>query len=230
MLYNLTMRILLVEDEQKLATSLKKLLESESYAVDVSYDGESGYQMACDNEYDLIILDIGLPKMDGLTVAKKLRQDKNNSPILMLTARDTIPDKIKGLDNGADDYLVKPFEFSELLARIRALMRRSSEKVDLNYQIESLTLNPTTHIVQRSGKEIKLSAKEYSLLEYLMHHPKQIVSRSQVLEHVWDIDTDPFSNIVEVYIGYLRTKIDKAFPKEKPLIFTVKGLGYRIGS
>lgn len=219
----------MIEDEQKLAVSLKKLLETEGYAVDFSFDGESGYQMACDSEYDLIILDVGIPKIDGFTVAKKLREDGNNSPILMLTARDTIQDKIQGLDNGADDYLVKPFEFSELLARIRALLRRGSEKVDLIYQIESLTLNPNTHIVQRLGKEIKLSAKEYSLLEYLMRHPKQIISRSQILEHVWDIDTDPFSNIVEVYIGYLRVKIDKAYPKEKPLIFTVKGIGYRIG-
>lgn len=223
------MRILLIEDEKKLALSLKKSLETESYAVDVSFDGRYGYQQAACEEYDLIILDLGLPGMDGLEVAKKLRQEKLAAPILMLTARDTIKDKIMGLDSGADDYLVKPFEFEELLARIRALLRRGSSQSDLIYQVDSLTLDPNGHTVKRGTTEISLSGKEYALLEFLIRHPRQILSKQQIIDHVWDIDTDPFSNVVDVYIGYLRNKVDRAFPKEKPLLQTIKGLGYRIG-
>lgn len=223
------MRILLVEDEKKLAQSLKKALETESYAVDICFDGESSYQQAATEEYDLIILDLGLPKMDGLTVAKKLRQEKITVPILMLTARDTTEAKITGLDNGADDYLIKPFKFAELLARIRALLRRSSPQLSLIYQSDNLTLDPQSHIVKRANQEIHLSAKEYSLLEFLLRHKGQILYKQQIVDHVWDIDTDPFSNVVDVYIGYLRNKIDKAFPKETVLIYTIKGLGYRLG-
>jgi len=223
------MRILLVEDERKLALSLKKILEVEAYAVDVCFDGKKGYDNASVEDYDLIILDLGLPTMDGITISKKLREEKIKTPIIMLTARDSTSNKIEGLDSGADDYISKPFEFKELLARIRALLRRDESARELIFQVDSLTLNPASHIVERSGKEINLSSKEYALLEFLIRHKETIVSKTQIIEHVWDIDTDPFSNIVDVYIGYLRKKIDKPFIKEKPLIHTVKGIGYRIG-
>ncbi|MBI3620448.1 response regulator transcription factor [Candidatus Roizmanbacteria bacterium] len=224
------MRILLAEDEIKLAVSLKKALETERYAVDTVSDGTKAYEMGFDEVYDIIILDIGLPGMDGITLAKKLRQEKITTPILMLTARDTDEDKITGLDSGADDYLVKPFEFRELLARLRALLRRSSHTpAALVYTVDNLTLDPSSHNTQRAGREIGLSLKEYTLLEYLMRNAGKVVSRMQIVDHVWDIDLDPFSNVIDVYIGYLRNKIDKAFPKEKKLIQTVKGLGYKIG-
>lgn len=223
------MRILLVEDERKLALSLKKVLVAESYAVDVCFDGQEGYDTASVEDYDLIILDIGLPTMDGVTISQRLRSEKIKIPIIMLTARDSTDNKIEGLDSGADDYIVKPFEFKELLARIRALLRRDNSERELILQVGSLTLDPASHIVKRAGKEISLSGKEYALLEFLIRHKETIVSKTQIIEHVWDIDIDPFSNIVDVYIGYLRKKIDKPFIKEKPLIQTVKGIGYRIG-
>lgn len=159
-----------------------------------------------------------------------LRNDGITTPILMLTARDSVSDKTRGLDSGADDYLVKPFDFEELLARIRALLRRNAADKPLLFQIDSLELDPISKIVKRTGKEIPVSAKEYALLEYLMRNPNQILSKTQILDHVWDSATNPFTNTVDVYIGYVRKKIDKAFPKEKPLIRTVKGLGYKIGS
>ena len=223
------MRILVVEDEEKLAKSLKKALEAESYAVDVALDGEEGYEMAGVEEYDLVILDLGLPSLDGVEVAKKLREEKVKTPILMLTARDTTENKIQGLDSGADDYLVKPFEFEELIARIRALLRRGPKNPDLILKVGTLTLDPTGHIVKRGNRELRLSAKEYALLEYLMRNSGQILSKSQLIEHVWDSELNPFSNVVDVYIGYLRNKIDKPFPKENPLVITIKGIGYRIG-
>lgn len=223
------MRILVVEDEQKLANSFKKALEAESYAVDVYFDGKEGFDAACVEEYDLIVLDIGLPTMDGVSIAKKLREEKVKTPILMLTAKDTLNDKVVGLDSGADDYVVKPFDFEEVLARMRALLRRRNTDSDLVYRVGSIELNPQSHIVKRSGKTIDLSAKEYALLEFLIRHGKQIVSKTQIMDHVWDMETDPFSNVVDVYMGYLRNKIDKAFPKEEPLLETIKGLGYRLG-
>lgn len=223
------MRILLVEDEKKLADSLKKALESETYAVDVTYDGESGLEMGYGDEYDLIILDVGLPKKDGYEIAKELRQEQVKTPILMLTARDATQNKITGLDSGADDYLVKPFDFEELLARIRALLRRSTYNPGLVFEVDNLTLDPVGKRVKRSGKEITLSAKEYALLELLMRHRGQVLSKQQIIDHVWDVDLDPFSNVVDVYIGYVRGKVDRAFPKDPPLIKTIKGLGYRIG-
>ncbi len=222
------MRILVIEDEQKLALSLKKALEAESYAVDVCFDGQEGYDTASVEEYDLIILDLGLPNMDGITLAKKLREEKVTIPLLMLTARDTMKDKIAGLDSGADDYIVKPFAFEELLARIRALLRRGTNQQSPILSVDTLTLDPAARLVRRANKDVALSAKEYGLLEFLMRHASQIVSKTQLLEHVWDMETDPFSNVVDVYIGYLRNKIDKSFPKETPLIHTHKGLGYRI--
>lgn len=223
------MRLLLIEDEEKLANSLKKALEAESYAVDLSLDGKTGYEMAFGEEYDLIILDLGLPNMDGVEIAKKLREEKVATPILMLTARDTTSDKIKGLDSGADDYLIKPFEFEELLARIRSLLRRGQTSPELEYRVDNLVLNPSTKIVKRKGQEISLSAKEYALLEFLMRHNKQVVTKQQLIDHVWDVDLDPFSNVIDVYIGYLRGKVDRAFPKEQPLVKTIKGLGYKLG-
>ena len=222
------MRILWIEDEKKLAVNLKKALEAESYAVDMYLDGQEGYEQAAVEDYDLIILDVGLPSMDGINISKKLREEKITTPILMLTARDTTKDKIIGLDSGADDYLVKPFDFSELLARIRSLLRRKDNSETI-YQVGSLILDPASHIVKRRDKEIVLTAKEYGLLEFLMRSASKIITRTQIIGHVWDIDTDPFSNVIDVYIGYLRNKIDKAFPNEKPIIHTIKGLGYRIG-
>lgn len=222
------MKILIVEDEIKLAKSLKQALQTEGFIVDVASDGQEAYLKVFD-EYDLILLDIGLPGMDGIELAKKIRAEHLSTPILMLTARDTTQNKITGLDAGADDYLVKPFEFDELLARIRALMRRNSQQKNLLYQIDTLVLDPQKKVVSRNGTEIELSAKEYAVLEYLMRYPQQIVSKQQLIDHCWDSSLDPFSNTVDVYIGYVRNKIDKAFPDEKPLLKTVKGLGYRIG-
>lgn len=224
------MRILLIEDEQKLALSLKKSLETQSYAVDVCLDGAKGYEMAFGEEYDLIILDLGLPNMGGLEIAKNLRAETIKTPILMLTARDSLQDKIVGLDSGADDYLIKPFEFEELLARIRSLIRRSNNQPETVYTVDNLTLDPITRLVKRAQKEIKVSGKEYALLEYLMINKGGIINKQQIIDHIWDIDLDPFSNVVDVYIGYLRNKIDKAFPKEKPLIQTIKGLGYKVAT
>ncbi len=223
------MRVLIVEDEEKLAKSLKKALEAESYAVDICFDGEEGYNAASIENYDLIILDIGLPKIDGLALTRKLRQEKIKTPILMLTARDTLNDKITGLNSGADDYLVKPFSFEEMLARMGSLLRRGSFEPQLTYVVGSLSLDPRSHIVKRAKKIIDLSAKEYALLEFLIRNKGQIVSKTQIMDHVWNMDTDPFSNVVDVYIGYLRNKIDKAFSEEEPLLYTVKGLGYRLG-
>ena len=223
------MRILLIEDEEKLANSLKKALQTQAFAVDIQNDGASGLEAAFGEEYDLIILDLGLPNLDGLEITKHLRQEKIATPILMLTARDSLKNKVEGLDIGADDYLVKPFEFEELLARIRALLRRADENKPTTFQVDNLTLDPNSHLVARGEKEISLSAKEYALLEYLIRHPSQIISKQQLIDHVWDIDLDPFSNVVDVYIGYLRTKVDRNFPNDPPLIKTIKGLGYKLG-
>lgn len=223
------MRVLLVEDEVKFASSLRKVLQSEGYAVDVAADGEAGYELAIDEVYDVVLLDIGLPKMNGLELCRQLRQEKNGVPILMLTARDATKDTIIGLDSGADDYLVKPFEVEELLARIRSLLRRSSDEPATVLQVADLILDPASHRVERGGVTIELSAKEYALLEFLLRHPGHILSKQQILDHVWDGEIDPFSNVVDVYIGYLRNKVERPF-KSSPLIKTVKGMGYRIGS
>lgn len=223
------MRILVIEDERKLALSLQKALQVERFVVDLSFDGSDGLSMALVNEYDLIILDLGLPEIDGIEVSKRLRAEKVNTPILMLTARDSTKDKVLGLDSGADDYLVKPFDFDELLARIRACLRRNSNHKNVLLECDNLVLNPATHEVRRKGKEIELTAKEYALLEYLMRNPKQVLAKTQIMDHVWDSELDPISNVIDVYIGYLRKKIDKVFPKEKTLIHTIKGYGYRLG-
>jgi DNA-binding response OmpR family regulator len=222
------MRLLIIEDEENLTKSLKKVLQTESYAVDVALTGDDGYEMAFGEEYDLIILDLGLPGMDGLKIIDELRKEKNSTPVIMLTARDAIEDKVKGLRFGADDYLVKPFEFDELLARIQALLRRPKAVIDSKLLVGELILDSQSKIVKRKNQVINLTAKEFALLEYLMRHKGQVLTKQQLIDHVWDADLDLFSNTVDVYIGYLRTKIDKAFPKEKSLLKTIKGMGYKI--
>jgi len=218
------MRILLVEDELKIANFIERGLKEEHYAVDVVYNGEEALYMAEMNPYDLIILDLMLPDRDGLSVCKTLRSSKIDTPILMLTAKSGIRDKVTGLDSGADDYLTKPFAFEELLARMRALLRRkNTEKVTL-LKIADLELDQLTHKVNRAGKEIKLTGKEYALLEYLLLNANQVVTRTMISEHVWNEDFDNFTNVTDVYINYLRNKIDKG--SDKQLIHTIRGVGY----
>jgi heavy metal response regulator len=218
------MRILVIEDEKKVASFIKKGLEEEHYAVDTAYDGETGLYMAEVNEYDLIILDLMIPKIDGLEVLKRIRGNKNNVPILVLTAKDTVEDIVKGLDSGCDDYLTKPFNFMVFLARIRALLRR--EKIDKEplLKIADLTLSPVTHKVMRNGKEVELTSKEYALLEYFMRNPNKVLTRTMISEHVWDYHFDSLTNVIDVYVNYLRRKIDKDF--EPKLIHTIRGVGY----
>ena len=222
------MRVLVVEDEHRIAHSLKKGLEQESYAVDLAYDGEYAYDLAATEDYDVIVLDLMLPKMSGLELCQQLRTEQIHTPILMLTARGELDDKVKGLNNGADDYLVKPFAFAELLARIRALARRPKKQLNPILKIASLSLDTRNFEVFRSGKKIDLSKKEFSLLEYLMSHPNRVLSKEQIIAHVWDYESDVLPNTVEVYMGYLRNKIDKPFKKEKPLLKTIRGFGYKI--
>lgn len=224
------MRILVVEDEHKIANSIKKGLEQESYAVDVAYDGQAGFNLAVFEDYDLIILDILLPNMDGIEICSKLRKKQIHTPIIMLTAKGQINDKVIGLDAGADDYLAKPFAFEELIARIRALTRRPKNNLGTILNVGNLTLNTITYEVRRHHKLIRLSGKEYALLEYFLRHPNQILTKNQIISHVWDYDSDVLPNTVEVYVGYLRNKIDKPFPEEKYLIHTVRGFGYKIGN
>lgn len=222
------MRILIVEDEHKIANSIKKGLEQEAFAVDVSFDGSTGFDLASSEDYDLIILDRLLPNLDGVEISKKLREQNIHIPILMLTAKGQISDKVEGLDAGADDYLTKPFGFEELLARIRALLRRPKDARGSILKFEDLTLNTLSYEIKRGDKNIQLSSKEYSLLEYLLRHPNQVLTKDQIISHVWDYEADVLPNTVEVYIGYLRKKIDKPFSDKKPLIKTVRGFGYKI--
>ena len=218
------MRLLVVEDEKKVASFIKQGLEEEGYAVDVALDGEEGLGMALDQVHDLIILDISLPKMDGLQVLKKLRHQKVNTPVLLLTVRATIEDKVLGLDAGADDYLTKPFAFQELVARVRALLRRRAEAEPALLQIGELILDPARRIVSRSGEKIDLTSKEFALLEYFMRNPGRVLTRTMIIEHVWNYDFDTMTNIIDVYVNYLRKKIDSG-PGAK-LIHTVRGVGY----
>jgi len=217
------MRILIIEDEKKISDFIKRGLKEENYTVDCAYDGEEGHFLATTNEYDLIILDLMLPKMDGISLCRKLREENINIPILILTAKDAIKDKVKGLDAGANDYLVKPFAFEELLARIRALLRAREQPVTI-LRVANLTLDLLTHKVMRSSKEILLTTKEYSLLEYFMRNPGTVITRTMLIEHVWDANFEGFSNVVDVYINYLRNKIDHGH--EKKLIHTIRGRGY----
>ncbi len=218
------MRILVIEDEKKVASFIKKGLEEEHYAVDTAYDGEIGLYMAEVNEYDLIVLDLMIPKIDGLEVLKRIRSNKNNVPILILTAKDTVEDIVKGLDSGCDDYLTKPFNFMVFLARIRALLRREKIEKEPLIKIGDLTLSPVTHKVTRSGSEIELTSKEYALLEYFIRNPDRVLTRTMISEHVWDYHFDSLTNVVDVYVNYLRKKIDKDF--EPKLIHTIRGVGY----
>lgn len=220
------MRILVIEDEKKIADFIKRGLKEEGYAVDVAYDGEQGQFLTKTNTYDLILLDIMLPKIDGLALCKNLRKEGIATPVIMLTAKDTIEDKVIGLDTGADDYITKPFVFEELLARVRAILRKKGAKDATKLEIEDLALDLITHRVARAGKEITLTAKEYALLEYLMRNTGSIVTRTMISEHVWDIDFDTFTNVIDVYINYLRNKIDAGCKKK--LIHTIRGRGYTL--
>ncbi|HAP37425.1 DNA-binding response regulator [Candidatus Shapirobacteria bacterium RIFOXYD1_FULL_38_32] len=224
------MRILVVEDEHRIANSIKKGLQLEKYAVDLAYTGTDGYDLAVTEEYDLILLDLMLPGMDGIQICMKLRQKQIHTPILMLTAKSQTDDKIEGLDSGADDYLTKPFSFEELLARIRALIRRPPNSLSNILTIGDISLNTLNFEVKRQNKPITLSGKEFSLLEYLMRHPGQIIKKDQIINHVWDYESNILPNTVEVYIKKLRQKIDNPFPKQKPLIHTVRGFGYKISN
>ncbi len=223
------MRILVVEDEHLIANSIKKGLEQERYAVDVAYSGDAGFDLASTEDYDLLILDLMLPGMDGLSICRELRKKGIHTPILILTARGQTSDKVQGLDSGADDYLTKPFSFEEFLARIRALSRRPKTAIDSVLTVNDLTLDTKTYQVERARQNINLSSKEFSLLEYLMRHAGKILTKEQIIGHVWNYDADILPNTVEVYIRNLRQKIDLPFPNQKSLIATVRGFGYKIG-
>ncbi|TAL64213.1 MAG: response regulator transcription factor [Bacteroidetes bacterium] len=223
------MRILVVEDEHRIANSIKKGLEQEHFATDAVYTGTDGFDFASTEEYDVIILDRLLPGMDGIEICRKLRSQQIHTPILVLTAKGQIQDKVEGLDSGADDYLTKPFSFEELLARIRALIRRPKKTMDTVLTVADLTLDTKAYQVKRGSKSIRLSGKEFALLEYLMRHPNQILSKEHIMNHVWDYDADILPNTIEVYIRNLRTKIDKPFSKSKTLLHTMRGFGYKIG-
>lgn len=222
------MRILVVEDEHRIANTLKKGLEQERFAVDVAYDGISGYDLASSEDYDLLILDLMLPGISGMEICKKLRKDGNHVPVLILTAKGEIEDKVLGLDTGADDYLTKPFAFEEMLARVRALMRRPKESLGSEIRVGDLVLNQIEYKVERNGVEVNLSAKEYSLLQYLMRNANKIVTKNQIINHVWDYEAEVLPNTVEVYIKSLRNKIDKPYKDLKPMIITKRGFGYEL--
>ena len=218
------MRILIVEDEKKVAGFIKKGLEEETYAVDVAHDGEEGLHLAKEGDYDLVILDLMLPKMNGLEVLSELRGGRRDVPILLLTAKDTVEDRVTGLNKGADDYLTKPFAFSELLARVRVLLRRGKAEVKTELQIADLSLNLVSHKVNRGGGEVELTGKEYSLLEYFMRNQGKVLTRTMIAEHVWDYNFDTFTNVIDVYVNHLRKKVDKGHSKK--LLHTLRGVGY----
>ncbi|TMK62608.1 MAG: response regulator transcription factor [Actinobacteria bacterium] len=219
------MRVLVVEDETKMASLLRRGLERAGYAVDVAMTGVDAIWYSTENEYDAIVLDVMIPSPDGFEVCRTLRARGQWAPVLLLTARDAIEDRVTGLDAGADDYMPKPFSFAELTARLRALMRRTAAERPVVLEIDGLVLDPAMHSVSRDGVEIMLSPKEFALLETFMRNPGQVLTRSQLLEHVWDFAYDGTSNVVDVYIRYLRSKIDRPF--ERDSIETVRGVGYR---
>ncbi len=221
------MRILLVEDNRRLSLSLKTSLIEEGYAVDAAYDGPEGLDLAAFTPYDVLILDVMLPGMNGLEVCQSLRRQGSKTPILLLTARDAVEDRVQGLDSGADDYMVKPFAMSELLARLRALLRREGSNKSSLLEVGDLVIDPATHFVERAGKDIKLTAREYTLLEYFMRHPNQLITREMVENHLWSYDFESISNVVDVYVRRLRRKIDDPFEDPK-LLETVRGAGYRL--
>lgn len=224
------MRILIVEDEHKIASAIKRGLEQQSYAVDVSYNADDGLAMATTEPYDLIILDRMLPgSLDGIGILRTLRDQNNHTPVLLLTAKDRVLDRAEGLNAGADDYLVKPFAFIELIARVRALLRRSPVATNSTIEYDNVKLNTLTKTAERDGANIQLTSKEFALLEYFLRNPEVIVSKDTLIQHVWNYDADILPNTVEVYIGYLRGKIDKPFKQSKPLLHTRRGFGYYFG-
>lgn len=218
------MRILVVEDEKKVASFIKKGLEEQSYVVDTAFDGLEGERLATQTQYDAIILDVLLPKQDGIATCQKIRYRGVGTPVLMLTALGDTDDKVRGLDSGADDYLTKPFHFEELLARVRALLRRKSQDKSALLQAGELVLDPVTRKVEREGKQIRLTSREFALLEYFMRNKGQILSRANLAQHVWNVSFDMESNVIDVYVKLLRQKIDKGF--EKPMLQTIVGAGY----
>ena len=220
------MKILIVEDEIKLANAIKRALETQKYIVDIAYDGEVGLDLAVGEKYDLIILDLMLPKIDGLEICRKIRLDHIYTPILILTAKGEINDKVKGLDCGADDYVVKPFSFAELFARIRSLVRRSSKTRSNLLKSGDLILDPVNFKVKRAGITINLSSKEFSILEYMLRNKGKVISKQQIIQSVWNYDTDILSSTIEVHIKHLRDKIDASFPTK--LISTIRGFGYQL--
>jgi len=220
------MRILVVEDEHRLAAVLKQGLTEQGYAVDLAHDGEEGLGLAELEPYDLLILDVMLPGLDGLAVCRQLRARGRHMPVLLLTARDAVDDRVTGLDSGADDYLTKPFAFRELLARARALLRRDGRSRESVLRAGNLTLDPATREVRRAGRTIELTSKEYAVLEYLLHHPNRVLTRTQIAEHVWDYDFVAMSNVIDVYIRSLRRKLDD--DHEPRLLHTVRGAGYQL--
>jgi len=222
---------LVVEDEEKIAAAIKRGLELKGYAVDLVHDADTGLSYAVDADYDAIILDRMLPgSIDGAEIAQKARQEGQQAPILILTARGAVSDKIEGLHSGADDYLVKPFSFDELLARLQALLRRPPLQTASILEEGDLTVDPASYTVTRAGSSIKLSRKEFSLLEYLLRHAGQVVTKDMIITHVWNEDALVLPNTVEVYMGYLRNKIDRPFPKAKPLLHTMRGFGYKLSA
>ena len=222
------MHILVVEDEERLAALVRRVLVEERHAVDVAHDGDTGLDLADSDTYDLVILDVMLPGMDGFEVCRQMREDGVETPVLMLTARGAVEDRVAGLNVGADDYLVKPFALEELLARVNALLRRRKGSLETSTELRAkdLTLDLVRHEVRRGNRIIELTAKEFALLEYLMRHPGQVLTRTQITDHVWRYDIDALSNVVDTYIHYVRDKVDKGH--STPLIKTVRGVGYKI--
>jgi len=221
-----TMRILVVEDEHRLAAVLTQGLTEQGYAVDLAHDGEAGLGLAELEPYDLLVLDVLLPGLDGLALCRRLRARGRHMPILLLTARDAVDDRVAGLDSGADDYLTKPFAFRELLARVRALLRRDGRSREALLRLGDLTLDPATREVRRGGRLVELTSKEYAVLEYLLHHPNRVLTRTQIAEHVWDYDFVAMSNVIDVYIRSLRRKLGDDGPVR--LLHTVRGAGYQL--
>lgn len=219
------MRILVVEDEHRLADLLRRALEHELHTVYLAYDGLDGLERAAADAFDLIVLDVMLPKLDGFEVCRRLRNGGVSTPVLMLTARDAVADRVEGLDAGADDYLTKPFAIAELLARVRALARRGPSPHEV-IRVADVTLDPAGHTVRRAGMHVDLTRTEFALLEYLMRHPGQVLTRQQIMDHVWGYDYETLTNVVDIYIHYLRKKLEKGFGR--PLIRTVRGIGYSI--
>jgi len=218
------MRILVVEDEKKVASFIQRGLEEEEFTVDVAHDGEEGVTMAGSVSYDLILMDVMLPKKDGLTAIREIREKQIETPVLCLTAKDTVDDIVSGLDVGSDDYLTKPFAFAELVARVKALIRRGSQDRGAELLFADLRLDPVSHRVWRDNTELDLTSKEYALLEYFLRNANQVLTRTMIAEHVWDYTFDSFTNIIDVYVNYLRKKVDRNY--DKKLIHTVRGVGY----